>query len=94
MKHTKIPWRFNEEYSHIENSNREIVAEISFTKPNDMKTIINAVNNIDRITKQRDNLLEAAKYMIEKLENGSLSERNDALLDLEQAIQSAEASDD
>jgi hypothetical protein len=97
MKHTKTPWYVSalggdtQIFIFADEGNREIAKCVNEEYA---KYISTCVNNIDRITKERDDLLEAAKYMIEKLENGSLSERNDALLDLEQAIQNAEASDD
>lgn len=70
MTHTPTPWKIergsDEVSSDISNANGDWIVEYVDTK--DAEFIVHAVNNIERLEKERDALLEAAKEINDVLQ--------------------------
>ena len=102
MEHTPIPWKVREsgacvcsnskticQLVDIEDGPLKITPEVEANA----KRIIHCVNNFDDVTKQRDDLLEACKNIVDRMGVSLFNEDGETpdFHQLEQAITNAEA---
>jgi hypothetical protein len=91
MKNTPTPWTCEpwtiKEF--IFTRGGKIIARISDYKNDDLSFIFRAVNNIERVEKERDELLEAAKIGLEWMQAIDNRTRLDGYNEAEKKISSA-----